>query len=303
MTPELAERLQAAGLDPQAVDNLVWTALAEDGGTDVTSEPIFGPAETSTADFTARAPGVVAGIPVAEVVFEILGLSLTRGVSRTSRGEGAGNATSQRVRDGDVVGAGEVVMTVSGPTRDVLRAERTALNLLTHLSGIATATREWADAMAGTRARVRDTRKTLPGLRALQKYAVRQGGGVNHRMGLHDVALIKDNHVAAAGSITKAYEAIRAAHPELHIQVECDTLDQVGEALAVGAASILLDNMTDAEMTEAVRRVAGRAELEASGGLTVGRARDVAVTGVDYLAVGALTHSAHVLDIGLDFRA
>ena len=303
MTPELAERLQAAGLDPQAVDNLVRTALAEDGETDVTSEPIFGPAETCTADFTARAPGVVAGIPVAEVVFEILGLSLTRGVSRTSRGEGAGNATSQRVRDGDVVGAGEVVMTVSGPTRDVLRAERTALNLLTHLSGIATATREWADAMAGTRARVRDTRKTLPGLRALQKYAVRQGGGVNHRMGLHDVALIKDNHVAAAGSITKAYAAIRAAHPELHIQVECDTLDQVGEALAVGAASILLDNMTDAEMTEAVRRVAGRAELEASGGLTVGRARDVAVTGVDYLAVGALTHSAHVLDIGLDFRA
>src|SRR5258708_529228 len=255
MTPELAERLQAAGLDPQAVDNLVRIALAEDGETDVTSEPIFGPAETCTADFTARAPGVVAGIPVAEVVFEILGLSLTRGVSRTSRGEGAGNATSQRVRDGDVVGAGEVVMTVSGPTRDVLRAERTALNLLTHLSGIATATREWADAMAGTRARVRDTRKTLPGLRALQKYAVRQGGGVNHRMGLHDVALIKDNHVAAAGSITKAYEAIRAAHPELHIQVECDTLDQVGEALAVGAASILLDNMTDAEMTEPVRRV------------------------------------------------
>ena len=303
MTPELAERLQAAGLDPQAVDNLVRTALAEDGETDVTSEPIFGPAETCTADFTARAPGVVAGIPVAEVVFEILGLSLTRGVSRTSRGEGAGNATSQRVRDGDVVGAGEVIMTVSGPTRDVLRAERTALNLLTHLSGIATATREWADAMAGTRARVRDTRKTLPGLRALQKYAVRQGGGVNHRMGLHDVALIKDNHIAAAGSITKAYEAIRAAHPELHIQVECDTLDQVGEALAVGAASILLDNMTDAEMTEAVRRVAGRAELEASGGLTVSRARDVAVTGVDYLAVGALTHSAHVLDIGLDFRA
>jgi nicotinate-nucleotide pyrophosphorylase (carboxylating) len=311
MTPELAERLQAAGLDPQAVDNLVRIALAEDGETDVTSEPIFGPAETSTADFTARAPGVVAGIPVAEVVFEILGLSLARpieaGVSRTSHGEGAGNAslnwTSQRVRDGDVVGAGEVILTVSGPTRDVLRAERTALNLLTHLSGIATATREWADAMAGTRARVRDTRKTLPGLRALQKYAVRQGGGVNHRMGLHDVALIKDNHVAAAGSITKAYEAIRAAHPELHIQVECDTLDQVGEALAVGAASILLDNMTDAEMTEAVRRVAGRAELEASGGLTVGRARDVAVTGVDYLAVGALTHSAHVLDIGLDFRA
>jgi nicotinate-nucleotide pyrophosphorylase (carboxylating) len=184
----------------------------------------------------------------------------------------------------------------------VLRAERTALNLLTHLSGIATATRRWTDAIAGTKARVRDTRKTLPGLRALQKYAVRRGGGVNHRMGLFDQALIKDNHIAAAGSVTKAYEAVRAAHPELPIQVECDTLDQVTEALAAGATSILLDNMPPAVLTEAVRLVAGRAVLEASGGLTVDQARDVAVTGVDYLAVGALTHSAAVLDIGLDFH-
>ncbi|WP_242907872.1 carboxylating nicotinate-nucleotide diphosphorylase [Actinomadura terrae] len=284
MTPELDGTLRAAGLDPQAVDNLVRTALAEDGEVDVTSEPIFAPREPSTGDFTAREEGIVAGIPVAAVVFEALDV-----------------AYEAKVADGDRVVAGQVLITVEGPTRAVLRAERTALNLLTHLSGIATATRRWADAMEGTKARVRDTRKTLPGLRALQKYAVRCGGGVNHRMGLHDSALIKDNHIAAAGSVTKAYEAIRDVYPSLHIQVECDTLDQVAEALAVGARSILLDNMTEAEMSEAVAIVQGKAELEASGGLTLDRARDVAVTGVDYVSVGALTHSASVFDIGLDF--
>ncbi|MDX6430054.1 MAG: hypothetical protein QOE54_2420 [Streptosporangiaceae bacterium] len=286
MTPELERRLHAAGLDPQAVENLVRAALAEDGEVDVTSEPII-MGDTSTADFTARQAGVVAGIPVAEVVFELLGVRVVRA----------------QAADGDAVPAGQVLLTVEGPTRALLRAERTALNLLTHLSGVATATRRWVDAGDGTRARVRDTRKTLPGLRRLQKYAVRQGGGVNHRMGLQDAALIKDNHVEAAGSVTKAYEAIRARHPGLHIQVECDTLAQVEEALAVGATSILLDNMSTAEMTRAVRLTAGRAELEASGGLTVDRARDVAVTGVDYLAVGALTHSASALDIGLDFHS
>ncbi|MGK5551136.1 carboxylating nicotinate-nucleotide diphosphorylase [Actinomadura kijaniata] len=284
MTPELADRLRAAGLDPQAVENLVRTALAEDGDTDVTSEPIFGPDETARGDFAAREDGVVAGVPVAAVVFEELGV-----------------AYEARVGDGDRVAAGDVIISVSGPTRAILRAERTALNLLTHLSGIATATRRWQDAMEGTKARVRDSRKTLPGLRALQKYAVRCGGGVNHRMSLSDAALVKDNHIAAAGSLTKAYEAIRAAHPGLHVQVECDTLAQVEEALNAGATSILLDNMSVADMTEAVRITAGRAELEASGGLTLERARDVAVTGVDYLAVGALTHSARVFDIGLDF--
>jgi nicotinate-nucleotide pyrophosphorylase (carboxylating) len=284
MTPELEGRLRDAGLDPQAVENLVRTALAEDGGADVTSEPIFGPGDVASGDLTAREDGVIAGIPVAEAVFELLEVGHTA-----------------KVADGDRVTAGQVLLTVTGPTRAVLRAERTALNLLTHLSGIATETRRWADAIEGTGARVRDTRKTLAGLRALQKYAVRCGGGVNHRMGLNDAALIKDNHVAAAGSVTAAYRAIRAIYPALHVQVECDTLDQVDEALAAGATAILLDNMADAEMTEAVRRVAGRAELEASGGLTLDRARDAAVTGVDYLAVGALTHSARVFDIGLDF--
>ncbi|MEV5828777.1 carboxylating nicotinate-nucleotide diphosphorylase [Spirillospora sp. NPDC052242] len=284
MTPETDAALRAAGLDPQAVENLVRTALAEDGDTDVTSEPIFAPDDDAAGDFTAREEGVVAGVPVAAVVFDLLGV-----------------AHEAKAADGDRVVPGQVLLSVSGPTRAVLRAERTALNLLTHLSGIATATRRWADAIDGTKARVRDTRKTLPGLRALQKYAVRCGGGVNHRMGLHDAALIKDNHVAAAGSVTRAFQDVRNVYPALHVQVECDTLAQVEEALAAGARAILLDNMTDAEMSEAVRLVAGRAELEASGGLTLERARDVAVTGVDYLAVGALTHSARVFDIGLDF--
>jgi nicotinate-nucleotide pyrophosphorylase (carboxylating) len=286
MTPDLERRLTAAGLDPQAVENLVRVALSEDGEIDVTSEPIFS-GETAIADLTARQAGVVAGIPVAEVVFELLGVRVVQA----------------RAADGDAVAAGQVLLTVEGPTRALLRAERTSLNLLTHLSGIATATRHWVEAIEGTGARVRDTRKTLPGLRRLQKYAVRQGGGVNHRMGLQDAALIKDNHVAAAGSVTRAYQAVHGRFPGLRVQIECDTLAQVEEALAAGATSILLDNMSPAEMTQAVRLTAGRAELEASGGLTVDRARDVAVTGVDYLAVGALTHSAPALDIGLDFHS
>jgi nicotinate-nucleotide pyrophosphorylase (carboxylating) len=284
MTEELAERLRKAGLDPEPVAGLVRLALAEDGEVDVTSEPIFDPEQTAAGAFTARQDGIAAGLPVAAVVFEALGLDYR-----------------EEVADGEPVTAGQVLVTVGGPTRAVLRAERTALNLLTHLSGIATATRQWVDAVEGTRARIRDTRKTLPGLRQLQKYAVRQGGGVNHRMGLADAALIKDNHVAAAGSVTTAYEAIRAVYPALHVQVECDTLAQVAEAVEAGATAILLDNMSDAEMAEAVRLAGGRAELEASGGLTVDRARDAAETGVDYLAVGALTHSARSLDIGLDF--
>ncbi|MBC6458843.1 carboxylating nicotinate-nucleotide diphosphorylase [Actinomadura sp. HBU206391] len=323
MTPELAGRLRDAGLDPQAVRDLISIALAEDGAVDVTSEPIFTSEEISTGDFTAREHGVVAGLPVAEAVFAVLAERAGTGEVGSGHGEvgsgsgevgsgsGAGEAGSgrgaapfrieARVADGDRVAPGDVLLTVTGPTRALLRAERTVLNLLTHLSGIASATRRWVDAVEGTKARIRDTRKTLPGLRSLQKYAVRCGGGVNHRMGLQDAALVKDNHVAAAGSVTKAYEAIRARFPDLLVQVECDTLEQVEEALGAGATAILLDNMTDEQMTEAVGMAGNRAELEASGGLTVDRARDVAVTGVDYLAVGALTHSASALDIGLDF--
>jgi nicotinate-nucleotide pyrophosphorylase len=276
--------MTSEGLDPQAVDDLVRLALAEDGPVDVTSEPIFGPDAAAAAEVTAREEGIVAGVPFAVAVFDILGVT-----------------HQTRVSDGDQTSPGQVLISVQGPTRAVLRAERTALNLLTHLSGIATTTWHWTRQLDGTRARVRDSRKTLPGLREAQKYAVRQGGGVNHRMSLADSALIKDNHVAAAGSITEAFRAIRDVYPALHIEVECDTLAQVEEALAVGARQILLDNMSLEEMAEAVRLTGGRAEVEASGGLTLERARDVAVTGVDYLAVGALTHSARALDIGLDF--
>ncbi|WP_347680003.1 carboxylating nicotinate-nucleotide diphosphorylase [Actinocorallia sp. B10E7] len=288
MTPELSQRLQGQGLDPLAVETLVGVALAEDGETDVTSEPIFDPAQVSTADFAARSEGVVAGLLVAEVVFDVL----MGGEARLER----------HVQDGDRVAKGDVLLTVTAPTVQLLRAERIALNFMTHLSGIASQTALWVKAIEGTGARVRDSRKTLPGLRQLQKWAVRCGGGVNHRMSLQDAALIKDNHVAAAGGVTAAYKAIRTRYPELHIQVEVDTLEQLEEALTAGATDILLDNMSDMMMAEAVRLTAGRATLEASGGLSLDRARDAAATGVDYLAVGGLTHSATALDIGLDFR-
>jgi nicotinate-nucleotide pyrophosphorylase (carboxylating) len=200
------------------------------------------------------------------------------------------------------VDPGDRVVTARGRTRDLLLAERTALNLVCHLSGIATATAEWVSAVAGTNARIRDTRKTTPGLRSLEKYAVRCGGGVNHRMSLSDAALVKDNHVLAAGGVAEAFAAVRREFPGLPVEVEVDTLDQLDEVVAAGADLVLLDNFSIADMAEAVRRTAGRARLEASGGLTLDRARAVAGTGVDFLAIGALTHSAPVLDIGADLR-
>ena len=209
----------------------------------------------------------------------------------------------QLVADGEPLVPGEPALVVQGPTAGLLTAERTALNLVTHLSGIATATRIWVDAVAGTGAKIRDTRKTLPGLRALEKYAVRFGGGVNHRMSLGDAALIKDNHVAAAGSVTAAIKAVRALDATITLEVEVDTLAQLDEAIGAGAELVLLDNFTLADTVEAVRRVRALprpVRLEASGGLTLDRARAVAQTGVDFLAVGALTHSAPALDVGLD---
>lgn len=235
----------------------------------------------------ARKEGVVAGLAVAETVFR----------------QAAGLVEVERhASDGDRVRPGDVVMTVRGTTRDLLTMERTALNFLTHLSGIATETRRWVDAVEGTGARIRDTRKTLAGLRALQKYAVRAGGGVNHRMGLHDAALIKDNHVVAAGGVAEAFRAVRQAFPGVLIEVEVDRIDQIEPVLDEGADEILLDNFTVDQLAEAVRLVAYRARLESSGGLTLDVARAVAETGVDYLAVGALTHSAPALDLGLDLR-
>ncbi|MDQ1726868.1 MAG: hypothetical protein QOK14_913 [Frankiaceae bacterium] len=279
-----------AELNPVDIRDIVRRTLVEDlgGGLDVTSVSTIPHTQRSTGAFVTRQSGVVCGLPLVEAALqEVAGIDV--GITRTHR-------------DGDRARAGEELLRVTGAARGLLTAERTALNLLGHLSGIATLTREWADAVAGTGARIRDTRKTLPGLRAFQKYAVRCGGGLNHRMSLSDAALIKDNHVAAAGSITAAIEAVRAQFPAVPLEVECDTLAQVNEAVAAGAKLILLDNMPVPMLREAVGLVGGRARLEASGGLTLATARAVAETGVDYLAVGALTHSAPQLDIGFDLR-
>jgi nicotinate-nucleotide pyrophosphorylase (carboxylating) len=290
LSDPITEQLLTAGLDPAGVEQIVQTALDEDlrYGPDVTSAATAPAGATAVATVVARRPGVVAGLPVALAVLDRAGLS-------------PGMAVPARA-DGDRVGPGTEVLRIQAPLRELLTAERTLLNFLTHLSGVATATRAWADALDGTRCTVRDTRKTLPGLRALEKYAVHCGGGQNHRLGLGDAALIKDNHVVAAGSITKAIEAVRAAAPGLPLEVECDTLDQVQEALDAGAQLILLDNMDLPELRAAVAMAAGSpgVKLEASGGLHLAGARAVAATGVDYVAVGGLTHSAPALDLGLD---
>lgn len=282
----VSEMLMSSGLDPAEVERVIRTALAEDLGlgADVTTLATIPAAMEGEANVVARTPGVVSGLYVAEAVFDRI-----EPVSAV-----------HRAADGDRVSPGDVLMTVHGSLRAILTGERTALNLLTHMSGIATLTRLWADAVAPAGARVRDTRKTLPGLRVLEKYAVRCGGGVNHRMSLGDAALIKDNHVAAAGSVAAAYLAVREVAPDVVVEVECDSLEQVAEAVGAGADLILLDNFGLDDMRKAVDLVGGRVLLEASGGLRLELAAEVAATGVDYLAVGALTHSAPALDIGLD---
>jgi nicotinate-nucleotide pyrophosphorylase (carboxylating) len=286
MTP-YDDELAAAGLDPAVVLAQVRKALAEDlPAGDVTSLATISADAQGSGVFAAREAGVVAGLGVAALVFhEVMGDGVT---------------VSDRVPDGTHVEAGDVVLVVSGPTRGLLTAERTALNYASHLSGVATATSHWVAALAGTSAQVLDTRKTLPTYRALQKYAVRCGGGVNHRFSLSDRAMVKDNHVVAAGGVVPAFEAVRAAYPTLRVEVEVTDLDQLRELLDAGCTEILLDNMDSATMAEAVRVTAGRATLEASGGLTLERAREVAETGVDFISVGALTHSVKVFDLGLD---
>jgi nicotinate-nucleotide pyrophosphorylase (carboxylating) len=290
LDPALASLLEEAGLDPVEVEDIATLALAEDlaGGEDVTSVATVPEDAVATADFTAREAGVVAGLRIAEAVLSLVAEEEF--------------SVERHAEDGDRVEAGQVLLSVTTRTRDLLTAERSALNLLCHLSGIATATRAWADALEGTGAVVRDTRKTAPGLRALQKYAVRAGGGTNHRMALSDAALVKDNHVVAAGGVAEAFKAVRDAYPDLAVEVEVDRLDQIQPVLDAGADLILLDNFTVPELREAVALVAGRARLESSGGLTLDEARAVGETGVDYLAVGALTHSSPILDIGLDLR-
>jgi nicotinate-nucleotide pyrophosphorylase (carboxylating) len=289
LAPETLAALAEADLDADYVTALVTAAIEEDlaGGVDVTSVATVPVDLTGTAAFTARAAGVVAGIPVAMTVLDVVG-----DVEHLTR-----------CADGTAVGAGETVLEVRGGVRDLLTAERSALNLLCHLSGVATLTRRWADAVAGTDARIRDTRKTTPGLRLLEKYAVRCGGGVNHRMALSDAALVKDNHVVAAGGVAAAFGAVRREFPDLEVEVECDTVAQVREVVEAGADLVLLDNMSVEDMRAAVEicRAAG-VLTEASGGLRIDNARAVAETGVDFLAIGALTHSAPVLDLGVDLR-
>jgi nicotinate-nucleotide pyrophosphorylase (carboxylating) len=288
----LSVKLQAAllelGLNPDSILKLAKDAIAEDlaGGTDLTSNATIAESQTSRALFQTRSAGVVSGLHVAAVVLEACGILDYEFL----------------VSEGASVIASTIIIRTHGSTRNLLLAERTALNFLGRLSGISTLTKQWVDAMVGTNTKVRDSRKTTPLLRDLEKFAVRMGGGTNHRMSLSDAALIKDNHISAAGGIAQAFTAVSSSVPDDLIEIEVDSLEQLEQALAVGAKFILLDNMPPEKCKEAVVLTAGRAKLEASGGLTLVNARTYAETGVDFLAVGALTHSAPVLDIGLDFE-
>ena len=270
------------------IEELISMAIAEDlaGGVDITSVATIGADQVGVAEYRLREAGVVSGIPIAVAVLNKLGITdIETPVSCAHETE-----------------AGSVVLIARGNVRVLLLAERTTLNFLTHLSGISTLTRRWVDAVAGTKCQVRDTRKTTPGWRVLEKYAVRMGGGTNHRMSLSDAALIKDNHIVAAGGVLKAFEMVRSQYPGAEIEIEVDTLEQLQEVLAGNPDLIMLDNMSVAQCREAVGIVAGRTKLEASGGLSLENAAAYAETGVDYIAVGALTHSAKSLDIGLDLR-
>jgi nicotinate-nucleotide pyrophosphorylase (carboxylating) len=269
--------------------DLIKRALSEDldGGEDITSVATVSGTERVIADFVARRDGVIAGIDMARAVLEEVGLK----------------DISVFIQDGDAVSAGKVLMSVRGDTRAILLAERTALNFLGHLGGIATLTNTWVKAIAGTSCKIRDTRKTTPGMRALEKYAVRMGGGTNHRMSLSDAALIKDNHIAAAGGVAEAFSRVRSQFPTAEIEIEVDNLEQLAEVLPLNPDLVLLDNMNPELCRKAVEIVAGQCKLEASGGISLESAKEFAATGVDYLAIGALTHSAPVLDIGLDLRA
>jgi nicotinate-nucleotide pyrophosphorylase (carboxylating) len=296
LSDDSAQRITAAGLEVDAVRRLISVALDEDlhNGPDVTTNSTVPAKQRSAGVFASRQTGCIAGLAIAGAVFDMVC--------------GAENVVfTQLVADGARVEPGIRIASVEGPTRGLLTAERTALNLLGHLSGVATATSQWADAISSTSAKVRDTRKTTPGMRALEKYAVRCGGGVNHRMSLSDAALVKDNHIVAAGGVAEAFALVRAGAPDIAIEIEVDTLDQLQIALGAGADLVLLDNMAPSVLKEAVAIAASHRNatgkdviLEASGGLTLESAAAVGATGVRYISVGALTHSAKVLDIGLD---
>jgi nicotinate-nucleotide pyrophosphorylase (carboxylating) len=298
-----ARVLSAAGLDPLEVFALVERALSEDlggdPGRDVTSEATVPAEQVRTGAVVARAAGVVCGLVLWPVVTDAVARRLGMPAP----------VVEVLAREGQHAAAGDVLVEVTGRTRVLLAAERTALNLTSHLSGVATATRAWVDAVAGTGAQVLDTRKTIPGLRSLEKHAVRCGGGANKRMGLYDVAMVKDNHVVSAGSVAAAHAAVRQAFPDVVVQVEVDTVAQAREAVRGGARFLLCDNMGPQVLREVVAAVreavaetapGERVELEATGGLTLGQAPAVAATGVDFLSVGALTHSSPALDVALD---
>ncbi len=292
LSNDVVGSLQAADLDPVEIKRIAKEALEEDlrWGPDITTAATASQNARTVAEVVTRQPGVLAGLPVALAILAEVGLPQ--------------DATIMLHADGERVAAGVPVLRITGSLRKILRAERTLLNFLTHLSGIATATRAWVDAIDGTSCIVRDTRKTTPGLRTLEKYAVRCGGGSNHRMGLGDAALIKDNHIVAAGGVTAAIKAVRAAAPDIVLEVECDTIAQVHEALAAKVKLILLDNMSLSDIRTAVAlgHDYPMTRFEASGGLRLENARVVAETGVDFLAVGALTHSSPALDLALDLR-
>jgi len=298
LSSDITSRIRATGIDPAYVEDLIRRTIAEDlaGGIDVTSVATVPLTQRSVASYGSRAHGTVAGVDIACAVLQMVCGDQLGDIDRV-------------VNDGSTVVPGDVIMRVTAPTQLLLTAERTSLNLLCHLSGVATATAKWVSAVAGTGAVIRDTRKTTPGLRALEKFAVRCGGGQNHRMSLSDAALVKDNHVASAGGVVQAFRAVREMNADIPIEVEVDTLQQLREVIAAGADLVLLDNMAPDVMRDAVAIVAEhRASsgkevlLEASGGLTLDKARAVAETGVHYISVGGLTHSSPILDIGLDLE-
>ena len=287
ISQSLSKLITDQGLNPDAINSKVSEALSEDSVTDdLTSQATIIQSQVSEARFVTRKSGVIAGCLVAATVLEQCGI----------------NEYELLVKDGQQVSANTELIRLKAETRAILKAERTALNFLSHLSGIATITNLWVKEVSATKAAIRDTRKTTPGLRELEKYAVRMGGGLNHRMNLSDQALIKDNHIAAAGSVSEAINRVKKAAPGALIEVEVDTLEQLKEALQCSVEIVLLDNMSIEQTKAAVEIARGsNTKLESSGGLKLENAAAYAATGVDYLAVGALTHSAPVLDIGLDF--
>ena len=285
---QLRENIKTLGLSPNHIFQQVKDAIAEDlaGGEDITSVATISESSVVNAEFISRSDGVVSGLHVAAAVLEYCGI----------------NHYEVLVDEGAKVSAGKVLITAQGNTRKLLLAERSALNFLSHLSGISTLTNQWVLAVSGTKCQIRDTRKTTPGLRHLEKFAVRMGGGVNHRLGLSQAALIKDNHILATGSISKAFNAIKKEFPGKEIEIEVDSIEQLKEVISLKPELILLDNMSVEQCIEAVSITAGSVALEASGGITINNAKAYAATGVNYLAIGALTHSAPTLDIGLDFK-